>query len=65
MLTVILIHTFKTMVKAEITSTYYRSAIYPISTLGNYKTNVHKSTLAELNLEHSKVLNSIQKSSEG
>lgn len=65
MLTVIIIHTFKTMVKAAIISTYYRSAIHPISTLVNYKTNVHKSTLAELNLGHSKVLNSIQESSEG
>ena len=61
MLTVTLIHTFKTMVKAAITSTHYRSAIHPNSTLVNYKTNVHKSTLAELNLGHS----SVQESSEG
>lgn len=63
MLTVTLIHTFKTTVKAAITSAHYRSAIHPISTLVNYKTNVHKSTLAETNLGDSKPLNSVQESS--
>ena len=63
MLTVTLIHTFKTMAKAAITSAHSRSAIHPISTLVNYKTNVHKSTLAETNLGDSKLLNSVQESS--
>lgn len=60
MLTVTLIHTLKTMVQAAMTSTLYRSAMHSISTLVNCKTNVHESTLAEINVGHSKLQDSVQ-----